>query len=234
MPVPVIEPGWQAPRNVRALVTTREAGDLARIQSILPQLPASPRWLRQVHGVAVAALDLLPPDAAEPVADASVTTTPGTVCVVRTADCLPVLLAASDGSAVAAAHAGWRGLAAGVLENTVRALSARATPGAHIIAWLGPAIGPGHFEVGSEVRDAFLAADAGAGIAFAPGRAGRWMCDLYLLARRRLGAVGVTNVSGGGSCTYADEARFHSHRRDVQHRGLGATGRMASFVWMEP
>lgn len=233
MPGPFIEPDWKVPRSVRALVTTREAGEPTRIQSVLPQLPAAPRWLRQVHGVAVAELDVLPPDAAEPVADASVTAIPGTVCVVRTADCLPVLLAAADGSAVAAAHAGWRGLAAGVLENTVQALSARATPGAHLSAWLGPAIGPGHFEVGGEVRDAFLAVDAGAGVAFEPGRAGRWMCDLYLLARRRLGNMGITDVSGGGSCTYSDEARFHSHRRDVQHRGLDATGRMASFVWME-
>jgi YfiH family protein len=231
---PSIVPDWQGPRGVRALVTTRHAGDLAQIRSLLPQLPAPPRWLRQVHGVAVADLDMLPPAAAEPVADASVTARPGVVCVVRTADCLPVLLAAADGSAVAAAHAGWRGLAAGVLENTVQALAARATPGTQFTAWLGPAIGPGRFEVGEEVRDAFLAADAGAGEAFVPGRHGRWMCDLYLLARRRLGALGITDVSGGGGCTYADEARFYSHRRDVQHRGLAATGRMASFVWMEP
>lgn len=234
MPAAFIVPDWKAPRGVRALVSTRHAGDLARISSLLPELPAPPRWLRQVHGVAVADLDALPPDDAEPAADASVTAKPGVVCVVRTADCLPVLLAAVDGSAVGVAHAGWRGLAAGVLENTLQALAARATPGSRFTAWLGPAIGAGHFEVGQEVRDAFLAADAGAGAAFVSGRAGRWMCDLYLLARRRLGAVGIADINGGGGCTYADEARFYSHRRDVQHRGLEATGRMASFVWMEP
>lgn len=234
MPGSFIEPDWQAPRGVRALVSTRQAGDLARIRSLLPELPSPPRWLRQVHGVAVADLDALPPDGPEPAADASVTARPGVVCVVRTADCLPVLLAAADGSAVAAAHAGWRGLAAGVLENTLQALAAHATPGVRFTAWLGPAIGPGHFEVGEEVRNAFLAADAGALAAFEPGRAGRWMCDLCLLARRRLGAAGITDIGGGGSCTYADAARFYSHRRDVQHRGLDATGRMASFVWMEP
>jgi YfiH family protein len=145
-----------------------------------------------------------------------------------------VIFAAADGSAVGAAHAGWRGLAAGVLESTAQVLAARATPGVRLQAWLGPAIGPANFEVGEEVRDAFLARDAGAAMAFERGREGRWMCDLYQLARRRLEALGIAEIAGGGCCTYADEARFFSHRRDVQHRGLDATGRMASLVWMQP
>lgn len=229
-----IEPDWQAPHGVRALVTTRATGNLLALQSLLPDLPSPPRWLRQVHGTTVADLDAEGTGAIEPVADASVTRRPGVVSVVRTADCLPVIFAAADGSAVAAAHAGWRGLAAGVLESTVQMLAARATPGVRLRAWLGPAIGPAHFEVGEEVRDAFLAGDAGAALAFERGRADRWMCDLYQLARRRLEALGIADVSGGGFCTYADEARFFSHRRDVQHRGLDATGRMASLVWMQP
>jgi YfiH family protein len=153
------------------------------------------------------------------------------VCVVRTADCLPVLFAAADGSAVAVSHAGWRGLAAGVLEATVAALRARLPVDLPLRAWLGPAIGPAHFEVGEEVRAAFLVADAGAEVAFTRGRADRWMCNLYTLARRRLAALDITDIAGGGLCTYADEARFFSFRRDVQHRGLDATGRMATLIW---
>lgn len=226
-----IEPDWSRPTCVHALVSTRLAGDFAAPAPLPPQLPASPRWLRQVHGVQVADLDL--PHSGEPEADAAITGRRGTICVVRTADCLPVLFAAADGTAVAAAHAGWRGLAAGVLENTVAALRTRIAPGTAVSAWLGPAIGPAHFEVGGEVRDAFLARDAGCAGAFTAAVHGRWMCDLYILARRRLAALGIAQVSGGGLCTYADETRFHSHRRDVQHRGLDATGRMASFVWLE-
>jgi YfiH family protein len=216
---------------VHALVTTRAAGDLQTLQSTVAALPGAPRWLHQVHGIAVADLDRLPRDGLEPVADAAVTTQAGVVCVVRTADCLPVLLAAEDGSAVAAVHAGWRGLAAGVLETTVAALRARMPLHLQLRAWLGPAISPGNFEVGEEVRTAFLAADAGAGSAFTRGRADRWMCDLYSLARRRLAALDITDVAGGGLCTYADEARFFSFRRDVQHRGLEVTGRMAALIW---
>lgn len=225
-----ITPDWDAPAGVQALVSTRLAGDFSAGAPLPAQLPAAPHWLRQVHGVRVADLDLQQPP--EPEADAAVTSRRGVVCVVRTADCLPVLLAAADGSAVAAAHAGWRGLAAGVIEATVDALRARIAPGTPVQAWLGPAIGPAHFEVGREVREAFLARDAGCGGGFAAGSPGRWMCDLYALARRRLAALGIAQVSGGGLCTYADEARFHSYRRDVQHRGLDATGRMASFVWL--
>jgi YfiH family protein len=193
-------------------------------------VPAAPRWLQQVHGVAVADLDAVA--GAITVADAAVSAHPGTVCAVLTADCLPVLLAAADGSAVAAAHAGWRGLAAGVLENTVAALRSRIRAGVELKAWFGPAIGPNHFEVGAEVRAAFLAQDAGAAEAFAVA-ADRWHADLYRLARRRLAALGIRDVQGGTACTYADEARFFSHRRDVQHRALHSTGRMASLIWRQ-
>ncbi len=229
-PLPCITPQWRVAAGVHACSTTRAAGDLADPDTALPGLPAPPRWLRQVHGIVVADLDA--DLAAIPVADAAFTTRAGVVCAVRTADCLPVLFAARDGSAVAAAHAGWRGLAAGVLEATIDALHARCGAGLQLQAWLGPAIGPENFQVGPEVRAAFLDADAGADGAFAPTpHADRWLCDLYQLARRRLIAAGVTDIAGGGLCTYADETSFFSHRRDVQHRGLGATGRMASFIW---
>ena len=155
-------------------------------------------------------------------ADASITRTPGVVAVVQVADCLPVLLAARDGSLVAAAHAGWRGLAAGILEATV---ARTAVPPAQLLAWLGPAIGAAHFEVGGEVRDAFLAHDARASAAFAPNARGRWQCDLYLLARQRLADAGLTAVYGGTWCTYADRGRFFSFRRD------GVCGRMAALIW---
>jgi YfiH family protein len=195
-------------------------------------LPAEPRWLNQVHGVAVADLDALPADQA-PQADAALSTTRGTVCAVLTADCLPVFLAAADGSGVAIAHAGWRGLAAGVVENTVEALRNRVGTGARLVAWLGPAISARHFEVGGEVRDAFLARDPRAEAAFVSGREGRWSCDLHALARQRLAAAGIDQVGGGTACTYAEETRFFSHRRDVQHRGLASTGRIASLIWMQ-
>jgi YfiH family protein len=228
----LIRPGWRAAANVHALSTTRLAGDMARPGAMPPGVPAPPRWLKQVHGVVVADLDRLPADAALPEADAAVATRPGVVCVVRTADCLPVLLAARDGSVVAAAHAGWRGLAAGVIEATVHALRMRAGAAVGLQAWLGPAIGPGHFEVGAEVRAAFLAADAEAEVAFMPAAGeGKWMCDLAALARRRLAALGIDHVTTSNLCTYADEQRFFSHRRDVQHRRLAATGRMASCIW---
>jgi YfiH family protein len=179
-------------------------------------LPAEPAWLTQVHGADVA----IEPATGD-VADAALSRTPGTVCAVMVADCLPVLLATPDGSEVAAVHAGWRGLAAGVLEHTVRAFE---SPPGLLHAWLGPAISQAAFEVGGEVRDAFLESDTGAADCFQANAAGRWQADLYELARRRLLASGVTRVSGGGLCTARSRDLFFSYRRD------GQCGRMACFV----
>ncbi|MGH8302933.1 MAG: peptidoglycan editing factor PgeF [Steroidobacteraceae bacterium] len=188
------------------------------------QLPAEPAWLEQVHGHRVVDLDGATSHEPPGPADGAVTRTAGRVCVIQVADCMPVLLAAADGSAVGAAHAGWRGLAGGVLEATVQGMN---TPPGKLLAWMGPAIGQAHFEVGEEVRDAFLAADAGAAAAFIANERGRWQCDLYALARRRLGALGLTSIQGGGWCTYADSARFFSYRRD------GRCGRMAALIWRD-
>ncbi|MDR2215279.1 MAG: peptidoglycan editing factor PgeF [Nevskiaceae bacterium] len=239
---PFITPDWPAPRGVRALSTLKGAGSFGPDQPAnrdrlrtLAGLPAPAHWLKQVHGITVADLDApahpITTPTTTPTADAAVTARPGVVCAIQTADCLPVLLAAADASAVGAAHAGWRGLAAGVLEATVAALRAKATPGAQILAWLGPAIGPAHFEVGAEVRDAFLATDPTAADAFTANARGRWQCNLYALASRRLATVGVHQISGGNFCTYADPARFWSHRRDTHAGENAATGRMASLVW---
>jgi polyphenol oxidase len=159
-----------------------------------------------------------------PKGDASVTWGPGQVCAIRVADCMPVLFAARDGSAVGAAHAGWRGLAGGVLEATVERLG---VPAMQLIAWMGPAIGQANFEVGDDVRAAFTATDAEAASAFLPNARGRWQCDLYALARRRLAAMGVGGVYGGGGCTFADSTRFFSFRRNAR------TGRMAALIWIE-
>jgi YfiH family protein len=192
----------------------------------LAGLPSLPHWLRQVHGTGVAHFDrpLAAPRAAadEPEADAAVTGVPGVVLAILTADCLPVVLAAVDGSEVAAAHAGWRGLADGVLEAT---LAAMATPAARVRAWLGPAAGPQAYEIGQDVFDAFTADDPGAAAAFAATRPGHWRVDLYALARRRLAAVGVVDVHGGTRCTIGEPRAFFSHRRD------GRSGRLATLVW---
>ena len=241
----VLIPEWQVPRAVRAAFTLRtggvsaapfdslnfgaHVGDTAaavaenrrRVCARL-SLPAEPAWLEQVHGTRVANLDVSG-DADAP-ADAVITRRAGVVCAVQVADCMPVLLAARDASAVAVAHAGWRGLAAGVLEATVAQLGVAA---GELVAWLGPAISVQHFEVGAEVRAAFLAADPGASVAFGPNARGRWQCDLVVLAQRRLNALGVTEVSGGSWCTYADPARFFSFRRD------GRCGRSAALVWLQ-
>ena len=194
-------------------------------------LPAAPRWLRQVHGTAVLDVDAgtvdgrpVPADE-EPEADAAVTRRAGVVLAVLHADCLPVLLGSDDGAVLGAAHAGWRGLAAGVLEATVAAMG---VPGARLVAWLGPAAGPTHYEIGGEVRAAFVDRDPGAAGAFVPTRAGHWRVDLYALARRGLAALGVARVHGGGACTIGDPAAFFSHRRDAR------TGRMASLLWRSP
>jgi YfiH family protein len=209
----VIVPDWPAPARVRALVSTRGEAD--------PPLPAAPAWLRQVHGTGVVDAALA---ANAPQADACFARSPGVVCAVKAADCLPVLLADDAASVVGAAHAGWRGLAAGVIEATVEAMGAAP---ATLLAWLGPAIGPAAYEVGADVRDALLARDACAAAAFTPNRPGHWLLDLYLVARQRLAARGVTRVYGGGFCTYSDAARFPSFRRD------GTRERIAAFVWLE-
>jgi len=239
-----IVPDWPAPARVRALISTRNGGvsaapfdtlnlathvgddpaAVARNRERLrrrARLPAEPHWLEQVHGCAVADLD---GSAAPRCADASVTSTPGEVCAVLTADCLPVLLCNREGTRVAAAHAGWRGLAGGVIEATVDAVGAE---GRSVLAWLGPAIGPAAFEVGDEVRAAFVAHDPDAATAFVPNGHGRWLADIYRLARRRLDARGVGFVGGGGYCTITEADRFFSYRRD------GHTGRMASLIWIQ-
>ena len=159
----------------------------------------------------------------EPQADAAVTSTPGTVLAILTADCLPVVFAAKDGSEIAAAHAGWRGLCAGILEATVAAM---ATSPGDVVAWLGPAAGPQAYEIGEEVFNAFTARDGRARMAFLPTRPGHWKVDLYMLARQRLLDAGVTDVHGGGLCTISDPARFFSHRRD------GRSGRIATLAWI--
>jgi YfiH family protein len=226
-----VVPDWPAPANVRTLVTTRAHGNLAdyvdyeksavaaRRAALRLHLPAEPLWLAQVHGTrCVAAEDA----AASTEADASFARTANHVCAVLTADCLPVLLCDEGGVVVAAAHAGWRGLLGGVVESTVEAMAV--APG-RLMAWLGPAIGPAAFEVGGEVRTAFVADHPDAFSAFAPRPNGKWSCDLYALARQRLARLGVARVFGGGRCTYTETDCFYSYRRERE------TGRMASLIW---
>ena len=232
---------WPAPPGVHAVTTLRHGlgvssapfdhfnlgsrcGDDAdavienrrQLQAAL-HLPSPPRWLRQVHGVDVA----VEPGFDEPEADAAITATPGTVLAILTADCLPVVLASKTGDDIGAAHAGWRGLCAGVLEATVGAMH---TPAQQLIAWLGPAAGPQAYEIGEDVFAAFVQRDPAAAAAFVATRPGHWMVDLYALARQRLQAVGVTAVFGGDHCTISDPAQLFSHRRD--QRG----GRIATLV----
>ena len=242
----LVVPAWPAPPNVRAAVSVREGphapygtsahygfniglrcGDdpaaVAFNRDLLREtlaLPSEPRWLRQVHGTRVA----IEPSRDEPEADAAVTRTPGVVLAIQTADCLPVLFCVDDGLEIAAAHAGWRGLSAGMLEATVAAMQ---PPRENIIAWLGPAIAASSYEVGDEVRDAFLAHDPAAVPAFRATRPGHWLCDLYALARQRLQRAGVTRVFGGDFDTFTDP-RLHSYRRDGAH-----SGRMASVIWID-
>ena len=188
-------------------------------------LPSAPKWLNQVHGTDVQTFSGGAENGTEePVADAAVTATKGVVLSVLTADCLPVALISKPGDEVAVAHAGWRGLAAGVLENTVQAM--KTSPSA-LVAWMGPAAGPCIYEVGAEVRDAFLAADPDAGESFKATRPGHWNVDLYGLARKRLHRAGVMEVHGGDRCTISEPAFFFSHRRDAR------TGRMATLAWMD-
>lgn len=187
------------------------------------ELPAEPLWLEQVHGCEVAIHDGRHAPGEAPRADAAVAFEPGRVCVVMTADCLPVVFADASATRVGIAHAGWRGLAGGVLEATIAALAV--APGT-LHAWLGPAIGPQAFEVGDEVQTTFVDQDAGAVATFRRNEHGRWLADLYALARRRLAAQGLTSISGGGHCTHADSQHFFSYRRD------GRTGRMATLAWL--
>jgi len=236
-----IVPQWPAPANVKALQSTRKGGaspepynsfnlgshvgdnplvvNRNRMQ-LANLMPSEPVWLNQVHGVTVV-------DAGQagclPEADAIVSMYRGAVCVVMTADCLPVLLCDDKGSVVAAAHAGWRGLCDGVLEATVKEMKVPATT---LLAWLGPAIGPAGFEVGEEVRAAFIAKQPEAEAAFVPGNPGKWLADIYQLARLRLYALGIQRIYGGDLCTLSDAERFYSYRRD------GVTGRMGTFVWL--
>lgn len=217
----MIDPDWPVPPRVRALVTTRAQGDMSQEEGrrcLRAFLPAEPQWLRQVHGTSVNEGFALE----RPQADASVARQPGKVCVVMAADCMPVLLADEGGTVVGAAHAGWRGLCAGVIEATVQAMRSQ-----HLLAWLGPAIGPKAYEVGDEVRQAFLAKDAAAASAFSAARPGHWLLDLYAIARQRLRAAGVNRVFGGNYCTYADGGRFYSFRRD------GTAKRMAAGIWLQ-
>ncbi|MGG4616593.1 peptidoglycan editing factor PgeF [Pseudomonas aeruginosa] len=237
-----LTPDWPAPARVRACVTTRSGGvsqapfdslnlgahvddDPRAVEEnrrrLTERLECRPSWLDQVHGVTVVEAD--PSRVLR--ADASWSAMPGVACTIMTADCLPALFCDRSGTRVAAAHAGWRGLAAGVLEATVDSLG---VPGDELLVWLGPAIGPRAFEVGGEVRDAFVAAHAEARSAFVPSaNPGRFMADIYRLARIRLGAHGVTAVHGGGLCTFSDTARFYSYRRSSR------TGRFASLVWLQ-
>ncbi|HEY5761734.1 MAG TPA: peptidoglycan editing factor PgeF [Rhodocyclaceae bacterium] len=236
-----IRPDWPAPAGVEALSTTRAGGVssgvyaslnlgdhvgddpsavIANRRLVASVVPGTPVWLEQIHGCEVAEIDragTIPP------IDAAVCRTPGKACVIMTADCLPVLFCDRFGTVVGAAHAGWRGLLAGVLENTVTAMG---VPPAHILAWFGPAIGPSAFEVGEEVRAAFVSRNAAAASAFVANERGRWLADLYLLARQRLAACGVVDVSGGDRCTFSEPDCFFSYRRD------GRTGRMATMVWL--
>lgn len=242
MPLTPIIPDWPAPKSVRALTTTRTGGvslppyeslnlgdhvgdtpdavaENRRLLCEYLELPTEPRWLSQVHGTHCcdAATVQTPMEA-----DAQFADQPGVVCAVLTADCLPLLLCDAAAERVAAVHAGWRGLLEGVIENSVQAMG-----GQEVMAWLGPAIGPAAFEVGEEVRAAFVGRDSAAAEAFIPAGGDKWLADIYQLARQRLAASGVTRVYGGDLCTFSDSERFYSYRRD------GQTGRIASLIWLE-
>ena len=249
MSIELLPVEWAAPLKVRAAFTLRSGGvsvapwdslnlgahvedapaavaeNRRRVLEVLA-LPSAPLWLQQVHGAQVFDADAPGADApgasARMQADAAVTREPGRVLAVLVADCLPVLFSSADGDVIGAAHAGWRGLAAGVLEASIAAIG---VPAEKLCVWLGPAIGPRHFEVGAEVRAAFVARDSGAAAGFSANQRGRWQCDLAWLARQRLQALGVTHVAGGECCTYAESARCYSFRRD------GRTGRMAALIW---
>lgn len=239
----LIEPRWEHPPTVRAVTTTRQGGcsrppfaefnlathvgddpdqvahNRAQLRQ-LAQLPAEPLWLNQIHGCNVATVGA---DAGDCSADASIARAPGQVCAVLTADCLPILLCETNGRAVAAIHAGWRGLAAGVIEQTVAQLG---HPPVNLSAWLGPAIGPTAFEVGAEVRERFCDLDSHATVAFQPTTPGHWLANLPQLAQQRLTRLRVRHIANSGLCTVSDPTQFFSYRRD------GRTGRMATVIWL--
>ena len=238
-------PDWPAPSRVGSLITTRNGGVsqgafssfnlgrhvgddpqavAANRQQVRDLLAADPIWLEQIHGIQVINAAECSANGTAPQADAAFTRQSRTVCVVMTADCLPVLFCDDAGTVVAAAHAGWRGLLAGILEETIRAMN---VPGRQLMAYLGPAIGPQSFEVGDEVRAAYVSADLKSAEAFKPSVPGKWLADIYLLARQRLNEQGVERIFGGQFCTVRQADRFFSYRRD------GQTGRMASMIWLE-
>lgn len=237
-----IVPDWDAPSNVAAFMTTRNGGagregafdvggadvpaERARIvaehrRHIESYLPARPHWLTQIHGADVVEIDAEPPGRA-PRADAAVTRRANVVLTVRVADCMPVLFATRDGGVIGIAHAGWRGLATGVLERTLQSMRCDARD---VCTWLGPAIGASAFEVGADVYEALVASDEDAGAAFTPLRPGKWLADLEAIARRRLARAGVRTIAASGLCTYLDSGHFFSYRRD------GSQRRMAAFIW---
>jgi polyphenol oxidase len=249
MSAPWYHPAWPAPAGVQAVMTTREGGHglppfqgynlgdhvgddpttvAVHREELAHALGVRPVYLRQVHGTEVVRLEESTLAGTPLTADAAITTSPGVACTILVADCLPVLFADRRGRGVGAAHAGWRGLAGGVLERTVAALvQALDARQEHLVAWLGPCIGPRRFEVGEEVRAAFLAGQPGADAHFTPGeRPGKWLADLQGLARDRLNGCGVGDVSAEPACTVEEASRFFSFRRD------GRTGRMAALVWL--
>lgn len=240
----MIKPDWQAPNNVKAFTTIRTGGvSIAPYDSFnladhvgddpdhvaenrnrlieLAGLPAEPVWLQQVHGSRV--IDASANNVQEK-ADGSFVSQAGIACAVLTADCLPVFLCDETGEQVAVLHAGWRGLAAGIIEAGVAAML---SPASRLVAWLGPAIGPEAFAVGDEVRQTFVEYDPAAECAFREVGQGKWLADIYQLARLRLQALGLKNISGGGCCTYTDDDRFYSFRRNP------TCGRMASLIWLD-
>jgi polyphenol oxidase len=240
-----IVPQWPAPPHVKSLVTTRVGGvstgpyaslnlgfatddeefavqtNRSRLESLVPQ---PPRWLKQVHGTRVVTADS---QVGRPEADASVAREIGTVCAILTADCLPILLTDRGGTIVAAAHAGWRGLSAGVLARTIEEMTRSGLDPSEVLAYIGPGIGPAAFEVGSDVYDAFVASDRDAASAFDRRTPGKWLANLSALAARALMACGVTRIYASSLCTYSDADRFFSYRRDR------VTGRMAALIWRE-
>lgn len=210
--------------NLGAHVGDDPAAVAANRQRVMTHLalPAKPVWLKQVHGTQVATIDT-PGQRVTGEADAAYTRCAGVPLCILTADCLPVLITDRDGQEIGAAHAGWRSLCFGVLENLLHRFSA---PPEQLLAWLGPAIGPQKFEIGPEVRSAFIAQAEEAESAFTPGEGDRWLADIYQLARQRLVRGGVTQVAGGDTCTVTDQAQYFSYRRD------GQTGRMAALIWI--